>query len=622
MSQSQSSQGDRSPNISNVEGDANIDASQDSRATQIEKNAIKGTGYAEEIKGSSYTGKNTYVDSTHIEVLPPPSPFKSDFPSNLPLIYSSNFVGREQALETLHEQLESQAGVEISAPSKVASVEGMGGIGKTELALQYALRYGEESYKGGVLWLSVRDRNVGIQIVDFARNQLGLTLPEETELEKLVQFCWGHWPGGDRVLVVWDDVGEFQQIKPFLPPNRSRFKMVITTRKKGLSHSFGSLVLEVLEEDAALALLAALAGEERIAAELEMAKELCAWLGYLPLGLELVGQYLAERQDLSLAEMKGRLEKKGLEQKALREYTAEATAQRGVKAAFELSWQELSAEAKEVACLLSLFAVAPISWEWVQGCLEWDEEDLEDVRDGVLVKFSLLQRLDAGWYQLHSLLQMFMRGKLEEFAEAEKLKRQYCRVMVIASQQMPETPTLEQVEEFSVLVPHLEEVTARWCNFVEDEDLIDPFTQIARYYEGQGLYSQAELWYKQCLSGVRDRLGEEHPYIASSLNNLAGLYHSQGRYEEAEICSLQDLEISRKLLGEENPHVASSLNTLAALYYSQGKYLEAEPLYLQALELRKKLLGKENFYVASSLNNLAELYRSQGRYQEAELLYL
>ena len=529
MSQSQSSQGDRSPNISNVGRDANIDASQDSRATQIERNAIKGTVYAEEIKGSSYTGGNTYVNSPHIEVLPSPSPFKSDFPGNLPLIYSSNFVGREQALTTLHEQLESQAGVEISAPSKVASVEGMGGIGKTELALQYALRYGEESYKGGVLWLSVRDRNVGIQIVDFARNQLGLTLPEEPELEKLVQFCWGHWPGCDRVLVVWDDVGEFQQIKPFLPPNRSRFKMVITTRKKGLSHSFGSLVLEVLEEDAALALLGRLAGEERIAAEAEMARELCAWLGYLPLGLEVVGQYLAERQDLSLAEMKKRLEKKGLEQKALREHTAEATAQRGVKAAFELSWQELSAEAREVACLLSLFAVAPILWFWVQGCLEWDEEDLEDIRDGVLVKFSLLQRLGAGWYQLHSLLQLFMREKLEAFAEAERLKRQYCGVMVNAASWMPYTPTLEQVEEFSILVPHLEEITNRWCNFVEDDNLIAPFTRIGWYYEGQGLYGQAEPWLDKCLLVASDHFGEEHPDVATSLNNLANLYRSQGR---------------------------------------------------------------------------------------------
>jgi tetratricopeptide (TPR) repeat protein len=86
-------------------------------------------------------------------------------------------------------------------------------------------------------------------------------------------------------------------------------------------------------------------------------------------------------------------------------------------------------------------------------------------------------------------------------------------------------------------------------------------------------------------------LGERHPDVATSLNNLAGLYRAQGRYDEAEPLYRQALELSRELLGERHPDVATSLNNLAYLYQSQGRYDEAEPLYRQALELSRELLG-------------------------------
>jgi tetratricopeptide (TPR) repeat protein len=91
---------------------------------------------------------------------------------------------------------------------------------------------------------------------------------------------------------------------------------------------------------------------------------------------------------------------------------------------------------------------------------------------------------------------------------------------------------------------------------------------------------------------TRRLLGEEHPDVAQSLNNLASLYYSQGRYAQAEQLIQQALELTRHLLGEEHPDVATSLNNLALLYYSQGRYAQAEPLFQQALELTRRLLEK------------------------------
>ncbi len=86
-------------------------------------------------------------------------------------------------------------------------------------------------------------------------------------------------------------------------------------------------------------------------------------------------------------------------------------------------------------------------------------------------------------------------------------------------------------------------------------------------------------------------LGDNHPDVATSLNNLAGLYSSQGRYEEAEPLYVQALEMRKHILGDNHPLVATSLNNLAGLYRSQGRYEDAEPLYLEALSILVSRLG-------------------------------
>jgi len=295
----------------------------------------------------------------------------------------------------------------------------------------------------------------------------------------------------------------------------------------------------------------------------------------------------------------------------------------GTATAFELNWESLDSEVQTLACLLSLFALAPIPWSLVEATANASklEFDLETQRS-TLIKRYLLQHLGDDTYQLHEVIRDLLRVKLEEFAEADELKRGFCQAMLAKAKKIPPTPTLQQILEVAPAIPHLAEVATVQKDWLSDEDLRWPFIGLARFYEGQGAYEQALPWYEQCLSLTRERLGQEHANVATSLNNLAGLYHSQGRFAEAEPLYLQALELRKRLLGQEHANVATSLNNLAGLYDSQGRYTEAEPLYLQALELTKRLLGQEHPDVATSLNNLAGLYNSQGRYTEAEPLYL
>ena len=519
-------------------------------------------------------------------------------------------MGRDDAIETLHEQLQQTDRVAISA------VTGMGGIGKTELALQYSqLHWQQKTYPGGMCWLRARDEVVGIEILNYARANFNLNPPEDYDLETQIAYCWRNWPTPPNppyeksdVLLVFDDVENYAAIENCLPSD-SRFKILVTTRKQWLGESFQQLELQVLSQSAAWELLASFIGENRLKQEPEQAQLLCQDVGYLPLGLELVGRYLMRKPNLSLAKMRSQL---SLAHNALQkrdrkgETSEEMTAKRGVEATFELSWQELDEEEQELACLLSLFALAPIPWQFVEQSLpEQDEEDLEEIRDDSLVNLSLLQRETENVYQLHPLIHQFLRSKLEQHNSASDLKRGFCQVMGTVAKKIPQTPNQTQIQNITPAIPHLNEVAEAFTDWLSDDDLIWLFTGLGSFYNGQGLYSQAEPYYEQCRENCQRRFGQEHPDVAGSLNNLAELYSKQGRYSEAEPLHKQALEMTQKLLGPEHPDVATSLNNLALLYDAQGRYNEAEPLYQQALEMTQKLLGQEHPDVAMSLNNLA-----------------
>lgn len=238
--------------------------------------------------------------------------------------------------------------------ANIAAAVGMGGVGKTELALQYARRRGD-AFPGGVCWLRGVEP-IASQIVSFAQNYLDLRVPEQSE--NPVAWCLQRWPKeGERagpVLMVVDDVQDYRALKLLLPSDE-RFRVLLTTRQAMLPVG-QRLALEVLVPGAALELLKSLVGEARIEAALADAEALCEWVGRLPLGIELVGWYLVRRPELTIAKLLERLEGKRLAAKALVETHPEMTATLGVAAAFEVSWEPLSAEAKTLAGLLVLFA--------------------------------------------------------------------------------------------------------------------------------------------------------------------------------------------------------------------------------------------------------------------------
>ncbi len=536
------------------------------------------------------------------------------YPSDLG---SRTFVGRVEELEELHGLL--QGGEQVA----IAAATGMGGIGKTELAWQYC-RARREDYGGGIWWLTVRGGSLASQVLGLAvRMGLGQP-PESLEAEAAkVQWCfdrWGQVVAGDRLLVL-DDVVEYGPLRALLPQD-ARFKVLLTTRRR-LGPPGQRLDLGVLSEGEALELLQRLTGFDRLSQQLVEAQELCEWLGYLPLGIELVGRYLARKPGLAVATLLERLEEKRLAALALRKVPEEMPYQLNLAAAFELSWAELDGDGQRLGCLLSLFALAPIPWELVQGCVaEWDEEELEDCRDEQLLGQSLLEFVEAGRYQLHQVIRENFAAKLEEREDAEALRPAFAQILVQKAEQVPPMATLAVQKQMQEVVPHLEALVKIGTDVLKANDAIWLYVGLARLAQAQSLWDQVEKWYTACLCTTEARQGPEHPNTAASLTNLADLYHSMGRYVEAKPLCTRSLKIREERLGPNHPETAKSLNSLASLNHSMGHYAAAEPLYARALAIREERLGLKHPETAKSLNSLAGVYTSMGRYEEAEPLYV
>ncbi|MCZ8104436.1 MAG: tetratricopeptide repeat protein, partial [Burkholderiales bacterium] len=343
------------------------------------------------------------------------------------------------------------------------------------------------------------------------------------------------------------------------------------------------------------------------------------------LAVELVGEYLAKNRHLKFSHLRDKL---NLAHTALtKERNHRDYGHLGVAAAIKISWDDLSFAVQKVAMLLSLFAPVAIAWTLLEDTAkstEITESELEEAR-GQLDNSHLMQPVDEDYsfYRIHPLVREFFQEQLQEIPEKNSLYRcAFVETLLTIAENIPQTPTREIIAAVTPAIPHLQLVSQTMLDDIPnpEDNLILVFLGVALFYKGQGEYDLAAVPFTKCCEEIQSRLGENHPIVAASLNNLAGLYLSQGRYAEAEPLYKRSVSLIRQLLGENHPIVATSVNNLALLYQCQGRYTEAESLYKHSRSLIEQLLGENNLYFANILNNLAELYLSQGRYIEAEPL--
>jgi tetratricopeptide (TPR) repeat protein len=553
-----------------------------------------------------------------------PAPPSSERLWNVPYRRNTFFTGRDQVLKDLQKVLRKGS---KAALTQVAAIAGLGGIGKTQTAVEYAYRH-RDDYKS-VFWVRAEsDSSTTSGFLEIA-GMLNLATKDAQESVQAVIRWLGSNAGW---LLIFDNADEPEKLKPFLPTD-PKGHILITSRAQvfhGLAHP---VRLEVLAPEKALEFLLKRTEREGCdGGEKEAAAQLAKELGYLPLALEQAGAFISENSsqfgDYLASYLKQRLDLLNKAKPIAGDY------KESVATTWLMNFSQIEAANPASADLLRFSAfldpdsipltlivegreeLGPLLSAALGGA---DQDPLVlDTLLQPLTSYSLIRRdPSSDAYGVHRMVQEAVRGRMDE---AER--RAWARRAVLAVNAAFPDSEFGNWPVCEGLLPHAAAAVRLIDEWHFESTRAARFLNgLARYKVERGRYADAGPPFKRALGIRENALGPDHPDVAQSLNNLAVLYYSRGRYKDAEPLYRRALGIKENALGPDDPDVAQSLNNLAALYHSQGRYKEAEPLYERALGTFEKVLGPDHTDVAVTLNNLAEMYRVQGRHEEGELLY-
>ncbi|MDB9303881.1 tetratricopeptide repeat protein [Nodularia spumigena CS-591/12] len=577
------------------------------------------------------------------------------------ILDKEKFVGREEMLEKLKQDLEQKHNVFIT---------GRSGVGKSELARQYAQTY-KGVYPGGIWYIDALNKNILNDLEQGYQNILKQILKEDIsaaddEINKKLNFYYKRWneeSSEDCVLIILDHFTEkdYKSLKAYLPEKEEFFNvLVITFDGKWINLQY--IVIEVLKEKESIEYLSRYEQDEVNNNE-KLAKHICERLEHLPLALE----YVANRIDShSLEVIYKEINDKNI-----------VCEDQKINSIFELDWQHLNTETKVFSCLLSLASFAPIPLAFQEALAgkfdgsDWANLSSKEMRKvlPILVKRFMIKKTPENTHQFHQIVQNFLRYKLEklnadreildfiqrEFPElnqdinvlTEKMKQLFCQVIAeeARKRKILSNPTQKDLEEFKYFIPHIISVLTEMQPNLEDKDLVDLFTCLGKHYEDSGQYIEAINQYKKCLKIIEDRLGEQHPYIFKFKNALAYIYLLCEEYKEAKRLYEEALEGSKQWL-ENNPdssdyretdlNFARSKDYLGYLYlclYLRDKFSnenEAIPYLNKAESFLKeagKLFAEEKPNaeyqddIPRNLDHLGMFHRLQQQWKKAEEFY-
>ncbi|RKK27668.1 hypothetical protein BFJ66_g16550 [Fusarium oxysporum f. sp. cepae] len=327
-----------------------------------------------------------------------------------------------------------------------------------------------------------------------------------------------------------------------------------------------------------------------------------------------------------------------------------------VTATWIISFEQIQKQdrfAGEVLSLISLLHRQTIPREfitnhWQRKRVAEANESSQEVRVtkalGTLKAFCVVSEAKDHSLDMHRLVQLVarkwlvMKGKMEEFA-------QHALKTVSDIYPYGEFETREVCLKY---LPHAHAVLENESTGLVEgrEERARLLHCVAGYFDYEGRWKEAEQYQIGAVKLRTEVLGEEHPDTLTSMGNLASIYSNQGRWKEAEELGVDVMEIRKRVLGEEHPYTLTSMGNLASTYWNQGRWKEAEELEVDVMEISKRVLGEEHPDTLTSMEelevdvmeiskrvlgeehpdtlasmaNLALTYQNQGHWKEAEEL--
>ena len=548
-----------------------------------------------------------------IKRIPKPAPLPHgsrppSFPPN-PL-----FVGRADDLRHLAAWLKGASPVAIG---QIAAATGMGGIGKSQLASEFAHRYGQY-FAGGVFWLSFSDPDLVPSEV-AACGDPDDTRPQEARVKQVLS----DWQSPLPRLLVFDNCEDAHLLTHWrLPSGGSR--VLVTSRQAAWDPALGvqALPLGVLPRPESIALLRGFRPD--LAADDPALNAIAAELGDLPLALHMAGSFLnTYHHDISPHQYFDILRQPGLlKHRSMMEGEFSPTGHDlNVERTFKVGLQRLNQKKKSDRLALELlrrvacFAPGDLIPRELLKDSAGEAVDAAAFADGLnrLLCLGLVEQNDAGDVRMHRLVACFVQDTFPEQATLADVEKAVDNAAIDANNSGYPVRMLP-------LLSHLKHITDQALKR-EDQQAARLANALGYYLDMIADYASAQPYYERALAINKKILGDENSTTATSLNNLAELLREIGDYAGARPYFEQALLIKRKILGEEHPATATSLNNLGALLVDMGNYAGARPYYEQALAINRKVLGKVHPATATSLNNLGGLLFRKGDYSGARQYY-
>ncbi|MDR2118891.1 MAG: tetratricopeptide repeat protein [Tannerellaceae bacterium] len=521
-----------------------------------------------------------------------------------------HFTGRGEILEIVRRYFEEDRYLVLTGP---------GGVGKSQMAVEYAFRHGFE-YKA-VWWVNAETADTLLSSFEaFARTRKLLSADNDTSAQ-IIEAVRDWMNRQDNWLFIFDNANDKELLEHYLPQDAAHRRHVLITSRYGNRQTFAvPLTVEVFSEEEAAEFLTRRTGKPRDAFQDSLAEE----LGRLPLALEQAVAYM-EAQVIGYETYLELFRRHKAE--LLKRYPGMKSENQILAATWNSSMEVIKSEAaKELLYLCAYFAPDHIDPRWfvdadecLPPALQKAAENEPDYHDTLmeLTRYSLVSS-DGVSLSLHRPVQEVVRDRLKE---EQQIWIDYC-IQVLHQCVYFNFSTPERRVLFTKLAPHIHSVIA----------LIDPEIQTVElgnlcFFLGYGYdeladYSQAMEWYRKALK-IRERvLGASHPSTAIAYNSIAAVYDDQGNYVQALEWHLKALEIHEKVLGASHPDTATAYNNIALVYYRQGKYDQALEWFLKALDICEKALGASHPHTATTYNNIATVYSSQGEYDQALEWYL
>ena len=468
-------------------------------------------------------------------------------PWNIPHDRNPFFTGREDVLKKLHEALHTNNTAALSQPQ---ALSGLGGIGKTQTAVEYAYRY-RDQYTA-VLWTRADSRDALAS--SFAALAQVLDLPAKNEQDQTVVIGavrrWLEQQTG--WLLIFDNADDIPLVREFLPSGGTG-QVLLTTRAQAMGPVAQRIEIdEMPPAEGARFLLQRARYKAPTDADRRLAEQISITLGGLPLALDQAGAFIEETPS-SLAEYLELYKKEGA--RLLAERGELAADHASVTVTFSLAFEKVAERDPAAADLLRLCAfLAPdtIPEEiFTEAADELDEvlapkaknsfELFKIIREAS--RFSLIERdADKKTLTIHRLVQTVLQDGMDE--DTRRLWAE--RTVRTVNQAFPgiEVNTWPRCER---LLPHAQacaELISTFTLVIPDAARL--LNQVGYYLHERAQYTQAAPLYQRALAILEKSLGQEHPNFITVLQNYAVLLRNMNQDEEAEELEAQARELEEK----------------------------------------------------------------------------